>query len=168
MTHIITGLFRNMDQAQKAVEELKDAGYENDISILSRQSEDVVEAAPKDDATSQAAATGGVLGGLAGLIAGASTIVAPGLGTVVIAGPLMALWGITGAAAGALTGGIVGALMDAGVSEEEARIYEEALGRGEVLVAVSSEHGDEEEIRAIYRNNGATTTQTEHQVTQSA
>jgi len=41
-----------------------------------------------------------------------------------------------GAAAGAVTGGVVGALVSAGVPEEEAHVYCEAVRRGGTLVSV--------------------------------
>jgi hypothetical protein len=41
-----------------------------------------------------------------------------------------------GAAAGTVTGGVVGALVSAGVPEEEAHVYCEAVRRGGTLVSV--------------------------------
>ena len=57
----------------------------------------------------------------------------PGLGPVVAAGWLAAT--AVGAAAGEATGGIVGALTEAGVSTEEAHSYAEGVRRGGTLVS---------------------------------
>jgi hypothetical protein len=47
-----------------------------------------------------------------------------------------------GAAAGATTGGIVGALTEAGVSEEDAHSYAEGVRRGGTLVSAKVADGD--------------------------
>ena len=66
------------------------------------------------------AGIGAGVGGAAGLLAGLGLLAIPGLGR---------------AAAGAATGGIVGALTEAGVSEEEAHSYAEGVRRGGTLVS---------------------------------
>jgi hypothetical protein len=60
-------------------------------------------------------------------------LLAPGLGPVVAAGWLAAT--AVCAAAGAATGGIVGALTEAGVSKEDAPLYAEGVRRGGTLVS---------------------------------
>ena len=70
----------------------------------------------------------------------------PGIGTLLVAGPLAAALGLTGVAAttvaGAMTGlaagGIVGALANIGVSEEDAKLYEDLVRSGNVLVVARS------------------------------
>lgn len=90
------------------------------------------------------------------------TIALPGFGTLIVAGPLVAAWGLTGAGAGALTGGIVGALVDAGIPEERAKMYEDAIKEGEVLVTVTTSHGNESKIRSTLEKYGAYDRQTVH------
>ncbi len=83
------------------------------------------------------ASTGAVLGGLGGLLAGLGLLAIPGLGPVVAAGWLVttvAGAGI-GAAGGAATGGIVGALKNAGHSDEDANVYAEGVRRGGTLLS---------------------------------
>lgn len=69
------------------------------------------------------------------------------MGPVVAAGWLVAT--LTGAAAGAATGGVVGALTQAGVSSEDAEVYAEALRRGGALVSACVEDKDADRLQAI-------------------
>ena len=90
------------------------------------------------------AAGGGVVGGLIGLLVGAGALVIPGLGPVLVGGALASVLGVTGATAvvgagvGAATGGILGGLVGSGISEEEARYFDESFRGGGTLVTVSA------------------------------
>jgi len=63
--------------------------------------------------------------------------------------------GITGGVLGALTGGPVGALVDLGIPEETAKVYEDRIKTGEVLVAVQIEHEIEHTVQDTLNNHGA-------------
>jgi uncharacterized membrane protein len=82
---------------------------------------------------------GALVGGLTGLLVGLGALMVPGIGPVLAAGPLIsALTGTAiGIGAGAVTGGIVGGLVDLGVPEEEASAYAEAIRRGSTLVTAT-------------------------------
>ena len=69
-----------------------------------------------------APATGGVLGGALGWLAGIGALAIPGVGPFIAAGPIMAALG--GAAVGAAVGGLTGALVGMGIPEYEAKHYE--------------------------------------------
>ena len=56
---------------------------------------------------------------------------------------------IAAAAAGAATGGIVGALTQAGVSDEDAPVYAEGLRRGGAVVSARVADGDASRLQAI-------------------
>lgn len=169
MADMILGMFSSRENAEDAISELKDEGYDaKDISVVVKDSEDrqVIEnntGASVADGTASGAVTGGVIGGLAGLLVGIGAITIPGIGALLIAGPLAAALGLTGAAAttvsgaatGALAGGLVGALVGLGVPEEEARVYETGVNEGGVLLAVSVREGSTREARAILEDNGA-------------
>jgi hypothetical protein len=96
-------------------------------------------ASPATTSASSASAptTGAALGGVGGLLAGLGLLAIPGLGPIVAAGWLAAT--VTGAgigaAGGAATGGIVGALKNAGHSDEDANVYSEGVRRGGTLVS---------------------------------
>lgn len=161
MKHYVIGIFKNSKHAGMAVSELKEKGYTDDISVVAKEWEgtEVTSHTVKDtDAGVGGAITGAVVGGLAGLLIGVTTLAIPGIGAVLIAGPLAALLGATGA----LTGGLIGALAQIGISEDKARLYEDAVRRGEVLVAVAADHEYEDDVRNIFNKHGVNTTDTQH------
>ena len=167
MDHIVSGLFTDSKKAGKAVAELKEQGFTDDISVIAKDPQDADNSSHqiKQNVTDGAiggAATGGVIGALAGIIAGAASVLVPGIGTLVVAGPLAATWGITGGALGALTGGLVGAMVDAGIPEEKARMYEDRIKAGDVLVSVSADHEDETAIQKILDKHSVQATDTLH------
>lgn len=168
MAHLVAGLFTNSDRAGKAVAELNNAGFTEDISVIAKD-EDTGKVSDHQvkqevsDGAAGGAVTGGILGALAGLIAGLSSVVVPGLGALVIAGPLTALWGVTGGALGALGGGLVGALVDAGIPEERAKLFEDRIKAGDVLVTVTAPHERETEAQKILAKHQAAEQATYHQ-----
>jgi hypothetical protein len=93
--------------------------------------------ASRDTATSgkfESAAVGGAIGATAATVASLVTMLAlPGVGAVVGAGWLAALLGSM--AIGGATGGLLGALTNAGISEEDAHVLVEGVRRGGTLVA---------------------------------
>jgi hypothetical protein len=78
-------------------------------------------------------------GGGAGLLAALGVIAIPGIGPLVAAGVLATT--LVGAAGGGAVGGMLGALTDYGVSEEDAHLYSEAVRRGSTLVTVRADEG---------------------------
>ncbi len=169
MTQTILGVFQKRENAESAIKQLKDFHYDaKDISIIMRDSV-VANAVASDTGASVAsgavtgAATGGVLGGLAGLLVGIGAITIPGLGALFIAGPIAAAIGLTGAAAttvsgamtGALAGGLLGGLVSLGIPEEEAKVYEQRIREGAILLAVPVLSDQENHVREVLEANGA-------------
>ncbi len=169
MAGISLGVFADQDAAEEAIEDLRDAGYNpKDISIISRDTA-VSRSMAEDTGAHMAegavsgATTGGVIGGLAGLLIGVGILTLPGIGALLIGGPIAAALGLTGAAAttvqgavtGALAGGLVGALVGLGVPEEEAKAYESRIKEGAILLAVPSTASASREAREILEENGA-------------
>ena len=145
----IVGVFNDSKKAGDAVAELKNKGYTNDISVISKDvnGEGVKSEQVKDDVTDGAvagAAVGGALAGLATLLAGAAALAIPGAG-ILILGPLGA------ALAGAATGGLVGALVDWGIPQEKAKEYEHRIKSGDVLVAVKTNKDKEQHVLDIFK-----------------
>ncbi len=135
---IVTGLFDTHDQAEEAVDALRDAGISGaDITLIGPDGKNGDASGAADGA-----AVGATLGGVGGLLAGLGAFAIPGIGPVVGAGWLAATF--IGAAAGGVAGGIVGALTDVGVDEDEAHVYAEGIRRGGTLVSarVGDEHVD--------------------------
>ena len=152
--------------AEEAIEELKTKGYDaKDISIVMKDSDAGSELSEDTDTkvagSAVTGATGGaVIGGLAGLLA---SIALPGIGAFLIGGPIAAALGLTGTAAsvasgaatGAMAGGILGALTGLGLSEDEAKAYEERINEGGILVAVPLSDNNDPSVKDILTQHGA-------------
>jgi hypothetical protein len=159
MTVTISRLYDDYADAQRAVTNLEAAGLpRSDLSIVANNSDNWYDTNEKvdrdrdgtDDRAEGAAAGAGVgagIGGAAGLLAGLGLMAIPGLGPVVAAGWLAST--ALGATAGAAAGGLVGALTQAGVSEEEARLYAEGVRRGGTLVSAKVPDADRARYESI-------------------
>ena len=102
----------------------------------------------------RARATGGVLGGALGWLAGIGALAIPGLGPFVAAGPIMAA--LSGAAAGATVGGLTGALVGMGIPEIEAKQYEGKVKGGNILMSVHTDDSDQRKrAKEIFERNRA-------------
>jgi hypothetical protein len=152
----IVGVFEDRSDAEDAVRDLQRSGYTaSDIGYAGHGTapEGVRDAEEQaEDAGAGAAAGavgGGVLGGILGAVAAG---LIPGVGPIIGAGILAATLG--GAAAGAAAGGLVGALTGLGVSEDDARYYDDEFRSGRTLVTVrAADRWDE--VRTILRRHGA-------------
>ena len=154
----VTGIFDEMESAERAVDELRAQGIDEErIGILSRHPEGDEHEAGK------AAGKGAAVGAGAGAVMGIAASFIPGVGPFITAGVLTSWIGATagGAAAGAAVGGTAGGL--AGLLEERAeyprdvaREYAGRVERGGVLVAVdTSGPVEEDEVMATFEQNGA-------------
>jgi hypothetical protein len=143
MTQTITRLFDNYSDAKSAVHDLERLGVpHDDLSIVASNADGAHgdhdgEGVNDHGDVSRGTSTGAVLGGAGGLLAGLGLLAIPGLGPIVAAGWLAATAagaGI-GALGGAATGTIVGALKEAGHTDEEANVYSEGVRRGGSLLS---------------------------------
>jgi uncharacterized membrane protein len=158
MTRIV-GLFDYHEDADRAVQALKENGFDNSqISLVAREADSTKRGTTT---AGTGAATGAAAGGLLGLVAGIGAVMIPGIGpelaTGVIANALATTIGMTavGAGIGAATGGMIGALVDTGLSREDAEVYAEGVKRGGVLVFVDTTSQNEEMARVILDGAGA-------------
>jgi hypothetical protein len=139
MARTVSRLYDTYGEAQRAVNALEAAGYSSsEIGMVSRYRDDETLADTSSGAATGAAA-GAVAGGGAGLLAALGVIAIPGIGPLVAAGVLATT--LVGAAGGGAVGGMLGALTDYGVSEEDAHLYSEAVRRGSTLVTVRADEG---------------------------
>ena len=99
------------------------------------------------------AVAGGLFGGLTGLLVGLGALAIPGLGPIIAAGPLVGA--ITGLLAGGATGGIVGALLDAGVPHEHAEALAGRIAQGDVLVSVQTDTVTRDAVVRVLQTQGA-------------
>ncbi|MBP7175716.1 MAG: general stress protein [Thermoclostridium sp.] len=153
MSVTVVGVFDRMDFAEKAAREIKERGLRtDDISILVKNGDQVESTdgmGMVNDNISNGAVTGGIIGGLAGLLIGAGLVAIPGLGIIAAAGP------ITGLIGGAATGGIIGGLVDLGIPEEESKRYESDVKSGKVVFTMKTDQEKVDDIRNILQSNGA-------------
>ena len=162
----ISRLYDNYDAAARAVSELERAGVpHSDISIVANNADgwydrdrttsrttskvdrDLDGVDDRAEGAAAGAGIGATLGGVAGLLAGLGLLAIPGIGPVVAAGWLASTALV--AAAGGAVGGLVGALTQAGVSEEDAHVYAEGVRRGGTLVTARVPDADRRRYEAI-------------------
>jgi hypothetical protein len=151
----ISRLYVTMAHAREAIHQLKEAGFPSErISLMMRNSSDepaahapVHESDPVGEGATTGVVAGAGLGALVGLSLAGSAILIPGIGPFVIGGPLAAT--LAGAGFGGASGGLFGALIGSGLSEEEAASYVEPLGEGAILVSVETEPDQAARAREI-------------------
>jgi uncharacterized membrane protein len=160
MYRTILGVYDDTDNAEDAINQLREDGLNpKDISIVMKNKKEGEELASNTGAdvaggAVSGATTGAIIGGIAGLLA---AIAIPGLGAFLIGGPIAAALGLGGAAAstvsgaatGAVAGGLLGALTGLGLSDDEAREYEESVKSGAILVAVPATDRNEARVREV-------------------
>ena len=140
----VVAVYPDHAAAERAVRQLHEAGFDlGDLSIVGRDFQETEEPygfVSRGDYVKAGAETGSLFGGLFGLCVGAGFLVLPGLGLVVVAGPLAAalLAGIEGAVAGTALGSLAGALVGWDVPKDRALKYEEHVKGGKFLVFVRS------------------------------
>ncbi|HVE59701.1 MAG TPA: CsbD family protein [Pyrinomonadaceae bacterium] len=161
---MLTGLFNDRESAEKAYSSVRSRGYnDDDVNLLMADKtrdtwfsdNDGVETDLGNKALEGAgagSAIGGTLGAIiAGIAAIGTNVFLPGLG-LIVAGPLAAA--LAGAGAGGLTGGLVGALIGSGIPEDRAKLYDEGIRNGGVVMGVNPRTPEDAEyFENEWRNN---------------
>jgi outer membrane lipoprotein SlyB len=148
MSKAVIAVFHDRDRAESALEDLKERGFERDISLIAKEGEGDQEGTGDQDLT-EGAFTGGALGGIAGLLAGTGALLIPGVGPIIAAGPIAA------ALTGVVAGGIAGSLVDYGIPEERGEYFEEQVRQGSILVALKADEERVEDAASVLRSHGA-------------
>ncbi len=137
MAKTVVGLFDTTAEAQSAVQELINSGFQhNDISLVANDAKGEYAQYREVGATGSSTAEGAGAGAVGGGVLGGVPVLA--------AGPLAAALGaagastLVGAGIGAAAGGIIGALVGAGIPEADAGFYAEGVRRGGTLVLVKA------------------------------
>ena len=148
----IIASYPNNNSAQSAYDLLLASGANReDVSVASRQPEtipDNMQGKHTSDVASDVTGgttSGAVTGAAIGFLLGAAALAIPGLGALLISGPLAAAIGgslaantAVGAAIGGL-GGFGSGLIKAGANETEAKLMEENIQNGGVIIAVKDD-----------------------------
>tara|TARA_B100000686_G_scaffold339614_1_gene413979 strand:+ start:1321 stop:1839 length:519 start_codon:yes stop_codon:yes gene_type:complete len=147
MTQLLTTTLRNRSELQSTLNELEQIGVRDEqITVLSNEKthhkhfgtldEDHQEETVEEGAA-EAATSGGLVGAVLGGVITATSLALPGV-NILVGGALAAT--LVGAGAGAMTGAVAGGLLGAlgtyGVTEAEARKYEEDIRAGRILLMV--------------------------------
>ena len=136
----VYGILPTQAQLTNCLENLRLGGFRpEDVSLLMPENlgnkdlgHERNSKAPEGAATGGAA--GGVLGGGLGWLVGIGALTIPGLGPLMVAGPIVAA--LAGAGAGAALGGVAGGLIGLGMPEYEAKRYEGRIRKGGILISV--------------------------------
>ena len=146
-------------KAEQVIRQLKDAGFSSkEISLVLPDPTGNKFLAHEFNHKSEegavaGASTGAVAGGVLGWLAGLGTLAFPGLGALVMAGPIMA--SLAGVAVGGTVGGFSGALIGLGFSEDDVNRYVGRIKEGRVMISVHTDSAEEaEKARAIFDTAG--------------
>lgn len=151
MSQHTEGIFPSREEAERAIQQLKSAGFDpHSMGLIMRDQGEANALAHEQGLRSTAgAATGSVIGGGAGtLLAATGTLVIPGIGPF-IAGGILAT-----ALAGGAIGWLAGGLVALGIPHERATYYQHLVEEGWVLLTVEAGRRAAE-AREILRCNGA-------------
>jgi hypothetical protein len=159
MIRTVVGSFDNLANAYQVVGALRAAGFmESDMNVVGNEAAAAaVDMTMPEARTGNGATTGAVagsaLGGAAGLWFSLLGLAIPGIGPILVAGPLAAA--LVGAGAGAVAGGLLGGLTDLGISQSDAESYAEMIRRGGAIVTLRADESRVEEAEEIMRKSGA-------------
>ena len=155
------GTFTTREDAEYALRELRDAGFNMDrVSVIAQnpESEDKIGGAevksPEEQAKGGAkagATAGAATGGLIGLVGGLGALALPGVGAVAELGVVLANT-LLGGGIGAAGGGLVGALIGWGIPEDRAKYYNELLSQGRYVILMEGTEAEINGAEAILKN----------------
>ncbi|MFW6359570.1 MAG: hypothetical protein ACOC0N_10230 [Chroococcales cyanobacterium] len=141
------GIFSTRSDAEIAMQELRDAGFNMDkVSVITQHQGHADEmsgagvhhksrAEQAKGGAAAGATAGAATGGVIGLIGGLGVLAIPGVGPAVEAGVVLANT-LIGGGIGAAGGGLIGALIGWGIPEDRAKYYNERVSAGDYLVLV--------------------------------
>lgn len=179
----VVGLFTSRAQAEQAIQELDERGYDaTDLGYVDRYRDEGGEVVTDEgyfddddymDEDHEVAheagkgAAGGAIGGAAvgagtALLASAGLVLIPGIGPFLAAGTLAGVLGsaAVGAAGGAALGGAAGAIFGAVDDHEHAdheisRHYRDRVSAGETMVSVNVDDDSDLEVTEVLNAAGA-------------
>jgi len=159
---VAVGVFDQRSDAQRAVRELKNAGFTDEqIGVVAQETQegsnedsDSALNNTSENKSAEGAAAGAVAGAGVGALwaMGIAAGILPAIGPVVAGGLLGSI--LLSAAGGAAVAGIAGALIGLGIPEEEARYYEHEFRGGRTIVTVRANGRYNEAVDILERNQG--------------
>ncbi|MEH2272369.1 MAG: general stress protein [Nostoc sp.] len=163
----VVGVFTHQRDVEQALHELRDSGLAMDkVSIVVQNADRNHEIADNeikertgdkaDEGATVGGLSGGAVGGLTGLLVGLGTLAIPGVGPIMLAGAAATalVTTLVGASIGAATGTFAGALVGWGISEEQARAYNERVEHGHYFIIVDCTSVEIAKVEAILQRWG--------------
>ena len=159
VTSTRVGLFPTREAAERAIEDLKKAGYKSDqIGLLYKNAGGSTTKLDGAGVPDTKAPEGAALGAAAGAVGGAAVGAGILAGVIPVIGPVLALGTLgtilVNAAGGAAIAGIAGALIGWGVPEEDAKYYESQVSAGRFLVTVDAGDRSDDAYGVFTRHGG--------------
>lgn len=155
----VSAIYSNPTSAKIAIDLLRANGFKDgELSILASESSiekniEIEENTKAPEGISLGASVGGAVGAtIAGLTA-IGTVTLTGGASLLAAGPIVA--SLAGAGAGATAGGVIGGLIGMGIPETEAKIINERLGSGNVLIGINTSDQQKNETKKLLERSGA-------------
>ncbi len=151
------GVFSTRAAAERAIADLKQAGYRDDqIGLVGKNAEGKTV---RTDGTGEThAGEGAAIGAAAGAGVMAAGSLAVSFGVIPVIGPILAVGPIAAAlisaAGGAAVAGIAGALIGWGIPEEDAKYYEGEVKAGRYLVTVDQGDMGDNPLPVFTRHGG--------------
>lgn len=164
----VVAIYKSHGEAETAIKELQQSGFNTkQLSIVGsnyHSDEDVVGCYHTGDRMKYWGKIGALWGGIWGMLIGSAFFLIPGIGPLVVAGPLV------GMIVGALEGGVVvgglsalgAGLYGLGIHEDSIAGYETALKSGKFVVIAHGSAEDSAHARDIINRTNAESA-TEHQ-----
>lgn len=133
----VVAIYDSFEKARDAVQQLEHYSFPSDqVSFVTHSVGDDLrhsEALQYGDESETRAAEGAGVGGLIGLLVGAPILAIPGIGPLLVAGPLAT--GLTGA----VVGGFLGSMLGWGAHEDHVSEYEKKVRAGHLLIVCNGE-----------------------------
>jgi hypothetical protein len=130
----------NVDQTERIIVGLKDAGFSrDDVSVLFSDKIGTKDFAYQKktkvfEGATKGAGIGWLLGGYLGFMIGMGDLSISGMGPFIAAGPIIAA--LSGSALGTMLGGIMGSSIGLSLPEYEVRRFEGKIKSGNILISV--------------------------------
>ena len=166
MANTVVCLTQDRAQAEQIIADLREGNFSNTgISVVlpdvaPSQALQPVEDNKSAEGAAIGAGTGGVIGGVLGWLVGIGMLALPGVGPLLVAGPIVAA--LSGAAVGGTVGGVAGGLTGLGFSDDEVNRYLGRIKEGHALVAVHSDDAAElDRARQLFIQHGGEIVTTE-------
>jgi len=157
----VYGIFPDRFAAESAITEIKMRGFRSsDVSVLFSDEVSGKEFAHEKstkapEGSAVGAGSGAVIGGALGWLAGIGALAIPGIGPMIAAGPIVALF--AGAGLGGAVGGITGGLIGLGMPEYEAKRFEGMISKGGVLLSIHCDNNEwVKKAKDVLKEFGAT------------